>query len=137
MEWPARCSKCKQPIEDWNAAGYDGGHWVHKDCWVKEGGSAAARPLSTLASPLERLRELELPMFLYILLFHFGTGAAVTGWILFAQGYDEHVGSIVFPLGMIASLLGVVGVWLNIVSRRRIELIRRTLDVEGGWKPGR
>ena len=65
------------------------------------------------------------------------TGAAVTGWIIFAQGYDEALGSIVFPLGLIATLVGVVGVWLNIVSRRRIELIRRTLDLEGGWKPGR
>jgi hypothetical protein len=136
MEWPARCGKCKQPIDDWAAAGYDGGRWVHKDCWT-QANTRAGREVANLASPLERLRELEAPMFLFILLFHFGTGAAVTGWILFAQHYDESIGSVVFPLGMIASLIGVVGTWFNIVSRRRIELIRRTLDLEGGWKPGR
>jgi hypothetical protein len=76
-------------------------------------------------------------MVIYMLLFHFGLGGAVAGWILFAQGYDEATGIVVFPIGLIAGLIGVAGAAANIVSRRRIELIRQALEVQGGWKPGR
>jgi hypothetical protein len=139
MEWPGRCSLCKQPIGDWRDAGYHSARWVHKACWtetlLRASGGQAELPL--LQSPLERRRDLELPMVIYMLLFHFGLGAAVAGWILFAQGYDEGTGIIVFPLGLIAGLIGVAGAAVNIVSRRRIELIREELETQGGWKPGR
>src|SRR5688572_3672148 len=138
MEWPGTCRLCKQPIEDWSDAGYHGGRWLHKACWtdsfLKTGD---AEGLQALESPLERRRELELPMFVFMMMFHFGLGAAVAGWILFAQGYDEGTGIIVFPLGLIAGLIGVAGAAMNIVSRRRIELIRAELETQGGWKPGR
>jgi hypothetical protein len=137
MEWPGRCRLCKQPIADWSDAGYHGG-WLHKACWTDsllKAGNVGDLP--ALQSPLERRRELELPMFVYMMLFHFGLGAAVTGWILLAQGYDDSTGIIVFPLGLLAGLIGVAGAAMNIVSRRRIELIRQDLETQGGWKPGR
>jgi hypothetical protein len=34
-------------------------------------------------------------------------------------------------------LIGVAGVIVNIVSRRRVEMVRQALEVAGGWKPGR
>jgi hypothetical protein len=139
MEWPGRCRLCKQPIEDWGDAGYHRGRWLHKACWTEsllKAGNVQG-DLPALESPLERRRELELPMLIYMLLFHFGLGAAVAGWILFAQGYDEATGIIVFPAGLIAGLIGVAGAAVNIVSRRRIELIRQELETQGGWKPGR
>jgi hypothetical protein len=139
MEWPGRCSLCKEHIADWSDAGSDGGRWIHKSCWTESLLRSGARDgeLPALGSPLERARQLELPMVIYMLLFHFGLGGAVAGWILFAQGYDEATGIVVFPIGLIAGLIGVAGAAANIVSRRRIELIRQALEVQGGWKPGR
>jgi hypothetical protein len=139
MEWPGRCSACKEAIADWSEAGYNDGRWIHKSCWTEallhSEAADSARPV--LQSPLERARQLDLPMMVYVLLFHFGSGAAVIGWILFTQGYDEATGVVVFPIGLVATLIGVAGAAVNIMSRRRIEGIRRALEMQGGWKPGR
>lgn len=139
MEWPGRCGACKEAILDWADAGFYGGRWVHKACWtetlLKSGADEGALP--ALQSPLARSRQLELPMLVFLLMFHFGLGAAAAGWILFAQDYDPATGAIVFPIGLVVTLIGVAGVVVNVISRQRIELIRRALDTQGGWKPGR
>ena len=139
MEWPGRCHACKETIDDWANAGFYDGRWFHKSCWtealLRSGAQEAELP--TLRSPVERARQLELPMLISLLLFHFGLGGAVAGWILFTQGYDAETGYIVFPIGLAATLIGLAGAVVNVVSRRRIELIRRSLDGQGGWKPGR
>ena len=137
MEWPGRCGLCKQPIADWGDAGYHGSRWVHKACWTESLLKSGRGELSALLSPVERRRQLELPMLIFMLLFHFGLGGAVAGWILFAQGYDEATGIVVFTIGLVAGLIGVAGAAVNIVNRRRIELIRQELETQGGWKPGR
>lgn len=139
MEWPGRCERCKEPITDWADAGYFGGHWVHKACWSQSyvEGSARGREVPALRSPTDRSSQLELPMLIFLLLFHFGLGGAVAGWIMITQGADETIGSILLVIGIITPIIGVAGVAVNIIARRRIELIRRDLDTQGGWKPGR
>ena len=140
IEWPARCSHCKEVIADWSATGFVDGGWIHKSCWaemrlpaISDGGE-----LSALRSPVERSRQLELPMLVFLLLFHFGLGAAIAGWLMLTQTYSDATAAIIVLLiGIVTPLVGVAGVAANIVSRRRIELIRQALDAGGGWKPGR
>jgi hypothetical protein len=74
---------------------------------------------------------------IFLLMFHFGLGAAVIGWIMMTQGDGGPTATFLLVSGLLIPLVGVVGVALNIVSRRRIELIRRSLELQGGWKPGR
>jgi hypothetical protein len=135
MEWPGRCGVCKQEIEDWTEAGYEGRRWVHKRCWAEAG--AASRALTLLRPPTDRSTELELPMLVFLLMFHFGLGAAVAGWIMLTQGAYETAGTITLIVGIVTPLIGIAGVAVNIVSRRRIELIRQDLETQGGWRPGR
>jgi hypothetical protein len=139
LEWPGRCCFCNQPIEDWSDAGYQGRRWIHKSCWVENNRQEEARgkELPSLRPPTDRSSQLELPMLTFLLMFHFGLGAAVAGWIMLTQGADETVGVILLIVGIITPIIGVAGVAANIISRRRIELIRQDLDTQGGWKPGR
>ena len=138
LEWPGRCRQCGEEIADWSDAGLFNGRWVHKDCFIESrrtpGHETEALPL--LRSPVERSGQLELPMMISLLLFHFGLGLAVIGWILITQG-RPNAGAIVLAIGIITPLIGVTGVALNIISRRRIEIIRQAIDMQGGWKPGR
>jgi hypothetical protein len=138
IEWPGRCRSCKQPIDDWADAGFLEGRWIHKNCFVRERSEAQARgiELPLLRSPAERSAALELPMLIFLLLFHFGLGFAVIGWIMITQG-DPGTGYPILAFGIITPLIGVAGVAVNIISRRRIELIRQALETRGGWKPGR
>jgi hypothetical protein len=134
VEWPGRCRRCGEAIEDWSAAGFDESRWVHKRCHLTALGQGQ-RGDPSLRSPVERSAQLELPMLVFLLLFHFGLGGAVIGWILMTQ-HSETAGAIVLAIGMITPLIGVAGVAVNIISRHRIELIRRALDLQGGWRPG-
>lgn len=137
VEWPGRCGYCGNTIDDWSDAGLFGSRWVHKQCFQKArlqpgaGGEDAV-----LRAPTERSAQLELPMLIFLLLFHFGLGGAVIGWIRITQGSPTS-GAIVLAIGIVTPLIGVAGVAVNIISRRRIELIRRELDARGGWRPGR
>jgi hypothetical protein len=70
-------------------------------------------------------------------MFHFGLGGAVAGWLLLTQHRSENVAVLLVAIGIIVPLIGVAGVVINIVSRRRMELVRQALEVAGGWKPGR
>ena len=76
-------------------------------------------------------------MLIFLLMFHFGLGAAVAGWIMIDQHQTPDIGAVLLVIGIVVPLIGVAGVALNIISRRRIELIRQALDLTGGWKPGR
>ncbi len=134
MEWPARCSECHEPIDDWADAGLFRGRWIHKTCFSDH---YAAAP-EGLRSPVERSAQLELPMLIFLLLFHFGLGAAVAGWVMLTQ-LSESIdgGLIVLGFGLVLPLIGAAGAAVNIVSRRRIEVIRQELETQGGWKAGR
>jgi hypothetical protein len=71
-------------------------------------------------------------------MFHFGLAAAVAGWFLLTQTAEsETAGVLLVVFGIITPLAGAAGAALNVVGRRRIELIRQELDLQGGWKPGR
>ncbi len=142
LEWPGRCSRCGKDIEDWAEAGLHKQSWIHKSCFadVLSDASTEGQRLPSLRSPLDRSSQLELPMFFFLLLFHFGLGMGVIGWVLLTQENPTHskdTGAILLALGLITPLIGVVGIATNIASRRRIEAVRRALDLQGGWKPGR
>ena len=138
VEWPGRCSRCRQPISDWGAAGLHEGRWVHKECFIlgRMESDEPPDPEAVLRSPVERSAQLEWPMLLFLLLFHFGLGGAVIGWIMISQN-SPTTGAIILATGIITPLIGIAGVAVNIVSRRRIETIRQELELQGGWKPGR
>ncbi len=140
LEWPGRCSECRRAIDDWSDAGLHDGRWVHKACFSRRFLTAHERgvELAGLRSPIERSAQLELPMIVFMLMFHFGLGGAVAGWVLLTQGNGGPAGSeLIFAVGLIAGLIGAVGAAYNIASRRRIETIRQELEASGGWKPFR
>jgi len=138
MEWPGRCSRCKEVIADWNDAGLYQKRWIHKACfsevWLEARNQGVELP--ELRDPTVRSSQLEGPMLLFLLMFHFGLGIAAIGWIMISQ-FDDPGGNPILAVGLIVPLIGVIGVALNVISRRRIELIRQALDLQGGWKPGR
>ncbi len=139
VEWPGRCSACREAIVDWTEAGLHGRRWVHRSCFGERWRAARERgvELPALRSPAERGRQLELPMLVFLLLFHFGLGAAVAGWIMLTQNGSETAAAILLAAGIVAPLIGVAGVAVNIISRRRVELIRQALELQGGWRAGR
>lgn len=139
IEWPGRCSRCGTQIEDWTDAGLFDKRWMHKSCYANLRNEAHARGRTPpdLQSPVERGRLLELPMLIFLLMFHFGLGAAVAGWIMLDQDQSPTTGVALLAVGIVVPLIGIGGVAINIISRRRIELIRQSLDLQGGWKPGR
>jgi hypothetical protein len=140
IAWPAKCEHCDKPIDDWSDAGLFDRAFLHKRCWTDLYGKAQSRgrSLSELRSPMERSSQLEAPMFLFLMMFHFGLGAAVAGWFLLTQTTENtNLGIILLIVGLVVPLTGAAGAAINILSRRRIELIRHELDLQGGWKPGR
>jgi hypothetical protein len=138
VEWPGRCSRCKEVIHDWTEAGLYEGRWIHKACFSESWQEAHQRgvELPVLRPPTDRSSQLEWPMLLFLLMFHFGLGFAVIGWLMVSQ-FDDSDGNILLAVGIVTPLIGIAGVALNIVARRRIELIRQALELQGGWKPGR
>jgi len=62
---------------------------------------------------------------------------AVIGWIFFDQGGSAAVGATLLVIGPVVPALGLLGAALNIIGRRRMELVRQELLTAGGWKPGR
>ena len=139
IQWPGRCGYCKETIEDWSEAGLQDREWLHKGCYTTRLSEASntGTTVEDLRSPVERGTQLEMPMLVSLLLFHFGLGFAVIGWIMINQNQSPHLGAIFLVVGLIVPLIGLAGIALNIISRRRIHLIERQLDLSGGWKPGR
>jgi hypothetical protein len=139
VEWPARCGICGLEIADWSDAGLHERRWVHKSCysarWLEAHASGADVP--ELRSPVDRQSQLEVPMLIFLLMFHFGLGGAVAGWIMLDQDQTPSIGVALLVIGIVVPLIGLAGVALNIISRRRIETIRQALDTAGGWRPGR
>lgn len=126
-------------IEDWTEAGLHDRQWIHKDCYTARLNEAhnSGASLAALQPPTERGTQLEMPMLLFLLLFHFGLGFAVIGWIMIDQDQSPDLGMALLVVGIIVPLIGIAGVALNIISRRRIHSIQQQLDLAGGWKPGR
>jgi hypothetical protein len=139
VEWPGRCGSCDRPIEDWSDAGFHQKRWVHKACFTEQWNQAHSRGETPpeLQSPTDRGKLLELPMFIFLLMFHFGLGGAVAGWIMIDQDQTPDLGALLMVIGIVVPLIGVAGIALNIISRRRIEIVRQAVDARGGWKPGR
>jgi hypothetical protein len=135
VEWPGRCARCDKEIGDWSDAGLLDRRWVHKACYVQARGRGDNLP--ELRSPAERGSHLEMPMLIFLLMFHFGLGAAVAGWIMLDQDKSPSLAVALLAAGIVIPLVGLAGVAVNIISRRRIELIRQDLDAVGGWRPGR
>lgn len=138
LEWPGRCTYCGQEINSWTEAGLFDRRWIHKTCYTAEWNSAHNRGASIdeLRPPTERGSQLEMPMLIFLLMFHFGLGGAVAGWIMLDQNRSESIAAILLVVGIVVPLIGLAGIAVNIMSRRRIELIRREVDASGGWKPG-
>ncbi len=86
-----------------------------------------------LLSPVERVKQLEMPMIVSMLLFHFGLGAALAGFALLAEQYT-YSGMLLTVLGVVCPVLGGLGIIGNLEGRRRIEGIRRALEHRGGWQ---
>ena len=142
LEWPGRCGSCGLRIEDWSEAGLDDRHWVHKTCYATTTADATKRgvDLPPLRSPLERSRQLDWPMLFFVLQFHFGIGIAFIGWIMLTQDTQtstDSIGAILLAVGLVMPLIGIAGGAMNIMGRRRIELVRQALELRGGWKPSR
>lgn len=138
VEWPARCGECDKEIQDWSGAGLYDRRWVHKTCYTRRWNEAHGKgsALTELRPPTERSKQLEMPMLLFLLLFHFGLGTGVAGWIMIDQDQSAQVGVALLIVGIITPLVGLAGTAFNVISRRRIEAIRQELDLAGGWKPG-
>lgn len=139
VEWPGRCAHCNKEIADWADAGLLDRRWVHKTCYATARNEATNKgaQLPELKSPAERGTHLEMPMLIFLLMFHFGLGGAVAGWIMLDQGKSESLAVALMVVGIVIPVIGIAGVAVNIISRRRIELIRQDLDAVGGWRPGR
>jgi hypothetical protein len=93
--------------------------------------------LAPLRDPTDRSKQLEWPMLAFLLMFHFGLGGALAGWLMISQNRSESIAAPLLALGIIVPLIGVTGTVINIISRRRIEMVRQALVAAGGWKPGR
>lgn len=139
IEWPGRCAHCSNQIDDWTDAGLYDRRWLHKSCYTVRWNEAhnTGHDIPELRPPTERQVQLELPMLMFLLFFHFGLGFAVIGWIMMDQNQSADLGAILMAVGVIVPLIGLAGVALNIIGRRRIQLIQRQLDLAGGWKPGK
>ena len=140
ISWPARCDRCDDPVEDWGDAGLYESGFMHKRCWTELYGESQTRgrEIAPLRSPIDRGSQLEWPMFIFLMMFHFGLAAAVGGWFLLTQTNENTTtGFIVLIAGIVVPVIGAAGAAVNILSRRRIEFIRHQLDLAGGWKPGR
>jgi hypothetical protein len=135
VEWPGRCARCDEEIANWSDAGLLNRRWVHKSCYVQARSKGDSLP--ELRSPAERGSHLEMPMLIFLLMFHFGLGAAVAGWIMLDQDKSTSLAVALLVVGIVIPVVGLAGVAVNIISRRRIELIRQNLDAVGGWRPGR
>ena len=139
VEWPGRCSSCKQEVTNWADAGLHSGRWIHKTCFAVHWNEAhdSGKTPPELQSPVERGRLLELPMLVFLLMFHFGLGAALAGWIMLDQERSQDLAVALLVIGIVVPLVGLAGVAVNILSRRRIEMVRNELELQGGWKPER
>ena len=140
VEWPGRCEHCRLPIEDWPGAGLHGAKWLHKNCFQEMTRASLERgvELQPLRAPDERAKMLDWPMLGFLMLFHFGLGAAVAGWLMMQQNWaSDSLAASLLIIGIVIPLIGVAGCVVNVISRRRIELVRQALEMQGGWKPGR
>ncbi len=73
-------------------------------------------------------------MFLFLLLFHVGGGAAVAGWFMSTRFEHETAGLITLLLGLAGLLIGIAGFTLETGIRMRAQTIRLGIDMEGDWK---
>lgn len=133
FQWPPKCKVCGAQISRWTDAGVSHGNWLHKRCWLEVAGPPA-RDTEPLTSPLDALRG-GLPMIVFLLLFHFGGGAAVMGWFMISRFDNESSGLTFLVAGLTSFFIGLGGFALEILLRTRAESVRQQLEGAGGWQP--
>lgn len=57
------------------------------------------------------------------------------GWFMLTQFEGQSSALIVLLAGVVGFLLGLGGFAVEVVMRRRAELIRQELERQGGWQP--
>lgn len=133
--WPPLCDECGLPIDDWRGAGRLRSGWLHKGCWVElcRRERVHGREAAILGSPLEDHGR-ELGILLYALMFHFGVGSAIMGWVLLAQE-EASAGLAMLIVGLVLPVAGAAGVVLRVLKLCRSQAIRRELERGEPWTP--
>jgi hypothetical protein len=128
------CDRCGAEIADFNSAGRLGKLWLHKSCWLETWREERARgsDLPVLSSPLVS-KPREMAVLLFALMFHFGLGLALIGWVLISQEQSPVAGTIILVIGVVTPVIGVGGMVLSVYRRRQYELVLSDLGGEGSW----
>jgi hypothetical protein len=128
------CDHCHEMIADFNDAGRLGKRWLHKSCWLQLWRAERERgvDLPVLTSPLGTSPG-ESRVLLFALMFHFGLGLALIGWVLLTQEDSPVTGAICLAIGLIAPLIGVVGIAYSVYRRRQYEGVLAEIGGASGW----
>lgn len=128
------CDHCGEPISDFSQAGRLDRKWLHKQCWLALWRSEREKgvDLPVLTSPLEASPG-ESRVLLFALMFHFGLGLALIGWVLLTQENSTTAGVICLAIGLIAPLIGVCGIAYSVYRRRQYEEVLAEVGGASGW----
>ena len=128
------CDRCGETIADFNEAGRLSRRWLHKSCWLEiwreEREKGVDLPL--LTSPLGSAPG-ESRVLLFALMFHFGLGLALIGWVLLTQENSTTAGLTCLAIGFIAPLIGVVGIAHAVYRRKQYEGVLAEVQSPAGW----
>jgi hypothetical protein len=127
------CDHCGEIIADFNEAGRLGRKWLHKSCWLEIWREQRERgiDLPLLTSPLAPAPG-ESRVLLFALMFHFGLGLALIGWVLLTQESSTTAGIICLAIGLITPLIGVVGIVHSVYRRKQYEGVLAEVRA-AGW----
>jgi hypothetical protein len=88
--------------------------------------------LPVLTSPAGR-QPRESSVLLFALMFHFGLGLALIGWVLITQEASEVTGVILLAVGIVAPILGVLGMVWAVMRRREYEEVMGEVTADEPW----
>lgn len=71
----------------------------------------------------------------FALMFHFGIGLALIGWVLLTQEQTQIAGLIILAVGAIAPVVGVLGIVYSVYRRKRYESVIAEVGGERSWTP--
>lgn len=128
------CDHCGQAIEDFAQSGRLGGKWLHKSCWLELWRHEREQgvDLPVLTSPLEASPG-ESRVLLFALMFHFGLGLLLIGWVLLTQEHSTTAGVICLAIGLVAPLIGAAGIAYSVYRRRQYEGVLAEVGGAAGW----
>ena len=72
-------------------------------------------------------------MLLFALMFHFGLGLALIGWVLITQEASETTGLALLAIGIVTPILGVLGMVWAVVRRREYEEVLNEESTGEPW----